>query len=67
MSAGGLTEITRVDLTLLILNMQPDCEKRVDTKPEAQCIDWRHLPVPSIYTDSLTGDDRVLPLFRVTP
>ena len=30
-------------------------------------LDWRHLPAPAQYTDALTGDDRVLPLFRVTP
>ena len=33
MSAGHITEITRADLTLSILDMQPDCEKRVDKMP----------------------------------
>ncbi len=35
--------------------------------PKLVALDWRHLPAPSTDTDILIVDDRVLPLFRVTP
>ena len=35
--------------------------------PNLDGFDWRRLAAPTQYTDVLTGDDRVLPLFRVTP
>jgi hypothetical protein len=66
-SACCITEITWADLKLLIHHMRHDRQERVDTVPEVQSVDWRHLSVPNNYTDILPDDDRVLPLARVTP
>ena len=67
MSACRITETIWADLNLFMYYLQPDCQKEWTLCPESPCRDWQHLPAPAHYTDALSGDDRVLPLSRVTP